>query len=99
MYLPRKDGGKDLIEVETAFRAATIGLDHYLKYKEGKYPKQVFNYDKAKAKNSITKNAAKFKSEVAMLEFVNIVEKSASENAKSLKHVFKSKMKSLKEEI
>ena len=32
-----------------------------------------------------------------MPEFVNIVEKSASENAKSLKHVFKSKMKSLKE--
>ena len=33
-----------------------------------------------------------------MPELVNIVDKSASENAKSLKHVFKSKMKSLKEE-
>ena len=33
-----------------------------------------------------------------MPEFVNVEEKSASENAKSLKHVFKSKMKSLKEE-
>ena len=33
-----------------------------------------------------------------MPEFVNIVEKSASENAKSLKHVLKSKMKSLKDE-
>ena len=33
-----------------------------------------------------------------MPEFVNIVKKSASENAKPLKHVFKPKMKSLKEE-
>ena len=28
LYLPRKDGGRGLIEVETAFKAATIGLDH-----------------------------------------------------------------------
>ena len=35
LYLPRKDGGRGLIELETA----TIGLDYYLKYKEGQYPK------------------------------------------------------------
>ena len=33
-----------------------------------------------------------------MPEFVNVEEKSVSENAKSLKHMFKSKMKSLKGE-
>ena len=33
-----------------------------------------------------------------MPEFVNILEKSASENAKSINYVFKSKMKSLQEE-
>ena len=31
LYIPRKDGGRGLIELETAFKAATIGLDHYLK--------------------------------------------------------------------
>ena len=31
LYLPRKYGGRGLIEVETAFKAATIRLDHYLK--------------------------------------------------------------------
>lgn len=53
----------------------------------------MFNSERSKAKNSITKNAAKFKSEVAMPlpEFVNVVEKSA-------KQIFKSKMKSLKDE-
>ena len=58
----------------------------------------MFNFERSKAKYSITKNAARFKSEVNMPEFVNIEKKSASENAKSLKLMFKSKMKSLKEE-
>ena len=29
------DGERGLIEVETAFKTATIGLDHYLKHKDG----------------------------------------------------------------
>ena len=28
LYIPRKDGGRGLIDVETAFKTATIGLDH-----------------------------------------------------------------------
>ena len=31
LYIPRKDRGRGLIEVETAFKIAMIGLDHYLK--------------------------------------------------------------------
>ena len=50
LYLPRKDGRRNLIELETAFKAATIGLDHYLEYKEGQYLKQVFNFERSKAK-------------------------------------------------
>ena len=38
LYIPRKDGGRGLIDVETAFKTATIGLDHYLKPKEEQYP-------------------------------------------------------------
>ena len=85
-------------EVETAFKTATIGLDQYLNHKKGQYPKQVLEHDRSKAKNSTTKNAAKFKREVTMPEFENREEKSASENVKALKHMFKSKMKSMKEE-
>ena len=36
LYIPRKDGGRGLIDVETAFKTA-IGPDHYLKHKEGQY--------------------------------------------------------------
>ncbi|CAH3124919.1 unnamed protein product [Porites lobata] len=71
LYIPRKDGGRGLIYVETAFKTATVGLDHYLKHKEGQYPKQRLRTCRE--------------------------DKSASENAKALKRVFKSKMKSMKE--
>ena len=98
LYIPRKDGGRGLIEVETAFKIATIGLDHYLKNKDGQYPKQVLEHDKSKAKNSITKNACKFKGEVPISEFENQEDKSASENAKAVKNKIKSRMKSVKKE-
>ena len=70
-YIPRKDGGRSLINVETAFKIATIGLDHYLKYKEGQYTKQVLEHENSKAKNSVCKNATKFKREVTMPEIEN----------------------------
>ena len=98
LYIPRKDGGRGLIEVETAFKIAMIGLDHYLKNKDGQYPKQVLGHDRSKVKNSITKNVSKFKREVPMSEFENKEHKSPSENAKALKNIIKSKMKSKKEE-
>ena len=96
LYLPRKGGGRGLTEVETAFRTTTIGLNHYLKHKEGRYPKQVLEHERSKATNSITKNATKFKREITMAEFEN--REDNSENAKALKHIFKFKMKSMKEE-
>ena len=86
LYIPRKDGRRGLIEVEIAFKIATIGLDHYLKNKDGQYSKQVLQHDRSKAKNSITKNASKFKREVPVSEFENKEDKSASENAKALKY-------------
>ena len=98
LYIPRKDGGRGLIKVETALKTATIGLDHYLKNKEGQYSKQLLEHELPKAINSITKNATKFKRKVTMPEFKNREDKSASENAKAMKHIFKSKMKSMKEE-
>ena len=91
LYIPRKDGGRCLFKVETAFKIATVGLDHYLKNKDAKYPKQVLKHD-----TSIAKNASKFKREVPISEFENKEDKSASESAKALKIMIKSEMKSLK---
>ena len=99
LYIPRKDGERGLIDVKTAFKTVTIGLDHYLKHKEGQYPKKVLEHEQSTTKNSISKNATKkFKREVTMPEIESREDNSASENAIALKHMFKSKMKSMKEE-
>ena len=69
--MPRKDGGRGLIDEETAFKTATTGLDYYLKHKDGQYAKQVLEHETSKA-ISITKNATKFRREVTMpAEFEN----------------------------
>ena len=64
LYISGKDGGRGLIDVETAFKTVTIGINHYLRHKEGHYPKQVLEHERYKAKNSISKNATKFKREI-----------------------------------
>ena len=53
---------------------------------------------RSKAKNLISKNATKFKKEVTMPEIENRRDISDFENPKAVKHLFKSKMKSMKEE-
>ena len=99
LYIKRKVGERGLIDVKTAFKTVTIGLDHYLKHKEGQYPKKVLEHEQSTTKNSISKNATnKFKREVTMPEIGSREDNSASENATALKHMFKSKMKSMKEE-
>ena len=58
----------------------------------------MLEHDTSKSKISITKNAIKFKVEVPISEFKNKEDKSASENAKALKNIIKSKIKSVRKE-
>ena len=51
---------------------------------------------RAESKNALSKNATKFKMEVTMPEFENKKDISTSENSKALKHVFWSKIKSMR---
>lgn len=51
--IPSNDGGRGLIEVESAFKTARIGLNHHLKHKQGQYPKQVREQERSKTKNSL----------------------------------------------
>lgn len=38
LYILRKDGGRGPIDVETALRTETTGLNYHLRDKEGQYP-------------------------------------------------------------
>ena len=66
LYITTKDGGRGLINVKTAFKTATLGLDHYLRHKEGQCPKQVLEHKRSNAKDATTNNATKFKREVIL---------------------------------
>ena len=50
LYISSIDGSRGLIEEETAFKIATIGLDHYRKNKDGQCTKEVLEHDRTKAK-------------------------------------------------
>ena len=76
LYIPRNDAA-----------TATIGLDHYLKRKEGQYPEQVLERERSKANISKTKNANKFTREVTMPEFENREDKSLRKRSTPKTHV------------
>ena len=50
LYIPRKDGGRGLIDVETAFKTVTIALNHYLRHKEGNIQSRCWNMKDLKPK-------------------------------------------------
>ena len=94
LYIPRKDRGRGLIDVETPLKTITIELNPHLRDKEGQYPKQVLEYERSEAKNATTKNATKFKREVQQCQSWRT--EKINQPQKMLR--LKSKMKSMKEE-
>ena len=66
VYLPRSLGGRGLIGIENAYKTSTIGLAEYLKHTEDDLMSDVYKHDKSKKLYSITKAAAKMKSDLHM---------------------------------
>ncbi|CAH3190022.1 unnamed protein product [Porites lobata] len=96
LYIPRKDGGRGLIDVETVGRSRE-GVGHEVLSLVQETAFRLFKMCLCIKDRFFLESFPKFKREVTMPEIENRVDKSASENAKALKHVFKSKMKSMKE--
>ena len=66
MYLPRKEGGRGLIQLECICKACTIGLDKYLANTKDHLLKQVHKYDISKKLYSIHKEDLKFTEELQL---------------------------------
>ena len=60
MYLPRKEGGRGLIQLELTFETTMIGLDRYLEITSDKMLKAVLTHENSK-KVSITSQSRKMK--------------------------------------
>ena len=65
MYLPRNKGGRSLIQLEIAYKTATIGLDAYLNAaKNDPFLGISKEHEKAKKKNSVASQATVFRREL-----------------------------------
>ena len=61
MYVPRKDGGREMINLEMCFKTTTIGLNTYLLSSDDRMLKVVLQHEKKKKLHSVTKTSQKFK--------------------------------------
>ena len=64
LYLPRGKGGRGLLQVELAYRTATIGMKTYLEHSEDWMMQVVLRHETMKTGHSIVKEAQKFQSKL-----------------------------------
>ena len=66
MYVPRKERGRGMINLEMCFKATTIELNTYLLPSDDRMLKLVLQYEKKKKLHSVTKESQKFKLQLNM---------------------------------
>ena len=74
-----------MIEIETAFNVAIVGLNHYLENKSTLSSNMIIMHEKTKPKYSISKIAKSIEKEIEDLNFAPKPDKPTAENAKLLK--------------
>ena len=68
IYVPRKEGGRGLLQLLAAYKTTTIGLELYLREKKDKFMKAVLQHETEKGVHSIVKNAERFKKDLKRFE-------------------------------
>lgn len=85
MYIPRAEGGRGLIQLETTYKATTIGLDAYLQTKDDTLLKIATEHEKQKKKYSVSKQSSKFKNQINLEETTKEENDTATSHAKTVK--------------
>lgn len=97
LYVQRKHGGRGLIQLESSFKTAIVGLDCYLALKDETKLQMVKHHEDKKQKYSISKTARKVKQDYELEEEVS-QEKTPSQNAKLLKMKLREKIQTRRKE-
>ena len=71
IYLPRKEGGRGLMQLEYTYKISVIGLDMYLEKTKDRLLRQVYKHDTKKKLYSIHKDASKFRQDIQLQVNVN----------------------------
>lgn len=64
LYIPRRAGGRGLIQIKTSYKIASIGLDTYLKNKDDHLLKIARDHDQGKKTLSVHYQAVKYSQEL-----------------------------------
>ena len=79
------EGGRGLIEIETAFKVAIVGLNHYLENNSTLLSNMIIKHERTKPTYSISNIANKIEKEITDLNFTPKSNKPVAENTKVLK--------------
>lgn len=79
LYIKRRNGGRGLIEIESAFNSAITSLSNYIALNRDKYCKAIATHDEKKAKYSIQKEAINILAKFSKQE-------TTTQNIENLKH-------------
>ena len=60
LYLPRRDGGRGMIQLELSYRTTTIGMKHYLEFSNDWMLQLVLQHESGKKSHSVIKEGVKF---------------------------------------
>ena len=86
LYLPRSKGGRGLLQVEQAYKVATIGMSKYLECSNDWMLELVYRHEDSKSSHSIIKEANKYARQWEInSEHDNIEGQPATKIAKSIK--------------
>ena len=68
MYVPRKEGGQGMINLEMTYKTTAIGLNSYLESSEDRMLHAVLQHEKKKKLRSVVKESRKFKFQLNMAQ-------------------------------
>ena len=68
MYIPRKEGGRGMINLEMIYKTTTIGSNIYLESSEDRMLHAVLQHEQKKKLNSVVKESRKFKFQFNMAQ-------------------------------
>ena len=84
MYVPRKEGGRGMTNLEMCFKTITIWLNTYLLSSDDRMLKLVLQHEKKKKLHSVTKESQKFKFQLNVVQEENEQRTEAAKAAKEI---------------
>ena len=85
IYIPRKKGGRGLVQLELSYKTTTIGLKQYLESTKDWTLKLVHQHESRKKLYSVVKEGTKFSTELKTQDIEDMPDKTPSQQAKVLK--------------